>query len=251
MGLPNDIFPYVTYVTHCAQRGKAWSLDRYLNHWALTLVHEGTIFYTIDDQEYTLTRGDAMLVAPPVYRKAWTEGAVISAMDFSTIPIPRMDHVTMFHGVDLEDLSFTLKKMHYYYIAMPDGYQMELNSLGLHVLYQLFYNGPTKAVNSTVEKMKAYIVEYYAHPITVAELSDYVGLTPAYCGRLFADHQRCSISQYRNRVRIDVACDALRQENNTIRDIALSVGFCDEHHFSRVFKSIMGMTPREYQRQKL
>lgn len=47
---------------------------------------------------------------------------------------------------------------------------------------------------------------------------------------------------------ISRACPLLRS-GHTNRDVAESLGFCDEYHFSRRFKQIMGLSPTEFRRR--
>ena len=51
---------------------------------------------------------------------------------------------------------------------------------------------------------------------------------------------------YLARYRIAKACYALRTSDESITDIAISVGFDDPGYFSKVFRNEVGMSPREY-----
>ncbi|MDY4793100.1 MAG: helix-turn-helix transcriptional regulator [Pararoseburia sp.] len=51
---------------------------------------------------------------------------------------------------------------------------------------------------------------------------------------------------YLNRIRIDRACCYLEQNLLKNYEIAYKVGFNDEKYFSKVFKKIKGMSPKEY-----
>jgi len=42
---------------------------------------------------------------------------------------------------------------------------------------------------------------------------------------------------------IEHACELLKDKSRTLRDIAIDCGFCDEFHFSRRFKQMMGIRP--------
>ena len=51
---------------------------------------------------------------------------------------------------------------------------------------------------------------------------------------------------YLMRLRIDTAARRLRRDNQSILDIACSVGFNDPSQFARLFRRHMGVTPRAY-----
>jgi AraC-like DNA-binding protein len=54
---------------------------------------------------------------------------------------------------------------------------------------------------------------------------------------------------YRTQRRISVARRLLKLTTMTQQQIAEHLGFSDEFHFSKRFKQIEGVTPREYRRQ--
>jgi len=54
--------------------------------------------------------------------------------------------------------------------------------------------------------------------------------------------------RYRATRLIDRACELMQQSDMTDKQIALSLGFCDEFHFSRRFRQIAGRTPTEFRR---
>ena len=56
---------------------------------------------------------------------------------------------------------------------------------------------------------------------------------------------------YRTQRRIAVACRLLKLTTMTHQRIAAHLGFSDEFHFSKRFKQIVGVNPREYRRQNI
>lgn len=69
-----------------------------------------------------------------------------------------------------------------------------------------------------------------------------------YVGRLFKKHTGISFQTHLNRKRIDQACVLLKDKNlKKIYEISEDCGFPpDGQYFSTQFKSVMGMTPRQY-----
>ena len=52
--------------------------------------------------------------------------------------------------------------------------------------------------------------------------------------------------KYAKKIRIDRAKVLLVTTNNSILEIALTLGFHDQSHFHKVFKSFTGLSPSEY-----
>lgn len=51
---------------------------------------------------------------------------------------------------------------------------------------------------------------------------------------------------YMNKFRISNACDLLKQKDFNVEQVAEMVGIDDEKYFMRMFKKLMGVTPKEY-----
>ncbi|HEY1111787.1 MAG TPA: AraC family transcriptional regulator [Opitutaceae bacterium] len=58
-----------------------------------------------------------------------------------------------------------------------------------------------------------------------------------------------SPGQYQKRRRLEWACAAIYQGGHTTKQIADELGFCDEFHFAKAFKQVVGTTPAEYRRR--
>ncbi len=250
--LPQNVLPHVTYIACQKPRDKSWVLDRWLDHWAIIIVHEGSISCEIDGAINIINSGEVFLVAPGVWRKAWvnSDRFIISALDFQAPRSTSLTKTAIFKPSSMNALMDILHKMNYIYISRPIGFQMDLDGMMVLFLSHLFYKSELKSSHPAVEKMKRYIIEYYMHPITAKELANLVNLDPAYCGKLFKAEQNCSIPQYINRVRIKVACNLLDQSGYSLDEIASMCGFCDKFHLGKNFKAVMGISPKNYARMK-
>ena len=58
-------------------------------------------------------------------------------------------------------------------------------------------------------------------------------------------------SELVKQLRFDVAADLLSDPGKSVIDAACEVGFTDPSHFSRAFRQMAGVSPREYRRQQL
>lgn len=99
--------------------------------------------------------------------------------------------------------------------------------------------------NSAVKRVKAYIRQHYSKSICLSDLSCEAGLSSYYLLRVFAKQTGMTPHAYLNHVRV-LKARQLIENNVSIVDTALLVGFYDQSHLNRVFKKITGITPGQY-----
>lgn len=98
-----------------------------------------------------------------------------------------------------------------------------------------------------VEKIKAYIREHYQTDIELSRLAEEVFLSPSYLSKLFRTETGETITDFIISCRIARAKELLDEENGLkTYEIGEMVGYPDPAYFNKVFKKVVGMTPREY-----
>jgi two-component system, response regulator YesN len=97
-----------------------------------------------------------------------------------------------------------------------------------------------------LERTLHYINSHYTEKISLEDAASYAALSPAYFSKIFKEEMNCSFTIYINRIRIDHARTLLRTTPCTLIEISGLVGFEDQSYFSRVFKSIAGISPGKY-----
>lgn len=97
-----------------------------------------------------------------------------------------------------------------------------------------------------VTMAQEYIREHYTENLSLSQVAEKLGVSNGYLSTLLNQNMGCGFVDYLNQIRIDRACCYLRQSYLKNYEIAYKVGFQDEKYFSKVFKKVIGMTPKEY-----
>ena len=99
-----------------------------------------------------------------------------------------------------------------------------------------------------VRLAKQYIHNHYQEQITLEEVSEYVGLTPAYFSVLFKKETEIGFAKYLINERIEAAKDLLRETALSVSEICKKVGYNDQKHFTRLFEKNVGVRPAVYRK---
>lgn len=93
-----------------------------------------------------------------------------------------------------------------------------------------------------------FIMEHYHRPISLEEASSQVFMTPGAFCRYFKKHTGRNLVSFVNEVRINEACKHLTVGNGTdsIGELSSRIGFNSLNNFNRVFKNLVGLSPRNY-----
>ena len=100
-----------------------------------------------------------------------------------------------------------------------------------------------------VRETISFIEQFYAQNITILDMANRCHLERSYFGKIFKEVVGQSPQEFLIQYRMSKAAEALTLSTKSIGDIGVSVGYQNSLHFSRAFKNVYGMSPREY-RQK-
>jgi CheY-like chemotaxis protein len=108
----------------------------------------------------------------------------------------------------------------------------------------------SRATQQLVRKAMAYIHARYSAPLPREEIADHIGISADYLTDCFRQELDITPSIYIRRYRIRQACELLRDTNQSITQVAMTVGFSDSAHFARTFLREIGVTPKAYRRRE-
>ena len=97
-----------------------------------------------------------------------------------------------------------------------------------------------------VKRAVDYVEAHLGGPITLAELAEATGLTRMHFAAQFRIATGFRPHEYLLRKRIERARDLLLTSDASLVEIALSVGFQTQAHFTTVFKRFVGQTPHRW-----
>ena len=93
---------------------------------------------------------------------------------------------------------------------------------------------------------RALVDAHFAKPLPLVDVARLVGVHPVHLARTFRRVHQITFAGYVRHVRIEFARRELAASGAPLGDIAVAAGFCDQSHFSRLFKRYTGLTPAEY-----
>ncbi|MED0971555.1 helix-turn-helix domain-containing protein [Bacillus paramycoides] len=103
--------------------------------------------------------------------------------------------------------------------------------------------------SNTISKCLNHISKNIYDEISLNELADQLGITPTYLSKLFRIEVGIPLSEYIQRERVEEAKKLLTLTTYRLSDICGWLNFSDQSYFTRVFKKITTMTPKEYRKK--
>ena len=103
-----------------------------------------------------------------------------------------------------------------------------------------------KKYSPKIQRCIRYIRAHLHYPVSLEEVSEYLGVNPKYLSRNFFSETGLKFSDFIRRERVKEACVLLSTSDMPYIDIANSLAFSSQSYFIKVFSEIMGVTPRKY-----
>ena len=166
-----------------------------------------------------------------------------------------LEHAT--HGIAFPPQ--TIMKVYHWLDTLAsekDSFKQFINCLQL--LYELsgspyralasssFAHAPRDRESRRILKVKEYINEHYAEPLTLEMMAGLVGMSPSSFSRFFRQHTDRTFTGYLIDIRLGQAARELVDTSQNISEICYQCGFNNLSNFNRIFKAKRGMSPREF-----
>ncbi|MFC3039527.1 AraC family transcriptional regulator [Virgibacillus xinjiangensis] len=249
------------------------------------LFHSGTCRYLIHNQIYDLEPGDVLLMDGLALHKPNVppnSPYVRSHVHFSPQWLKGM-----LQAVGAEYLLDLFEKHHHYFIRTKENEEfkhlvevtgqlaelkrkadpadrtaeVEMKALLLQVLASVHRLGRVESNNlpthkaekaEHAENIAKYIQENFMEKLTIDSIAEALSISKSYVSHVFKEMTGFTVMEYVMSSRLTQAKYLLEAEpDKPLKDIACESGFESVSHFSRYFKSKVGVTAKEYRRQRL
>ncbi len=97
-----------------------------------------------------------------------------------------------------------------------------------------------------VTNVKKYIREHIEEKLTLNKVAEVFSISPNYLSVLFSKYNDVGFNDCINQTKIEAAKEMMKSGNLKIYEISDILGFESAFYFSRVFKKLEGMSPRDY-----
>lgn len=267
----NQLFSYALTGKFKAPSTEWQHMHMELNDYELFVMTEGVLYIRHGQDTFTVKSGEYLLLPP---NGSWRQGVKPAYssfywLHFTTVPgklplvlapgaslppseecfaIPQTGTIP-----NLEKIVVLMKQLQD--IVKSNYPAIALNAMSTSILTALYGQLSLQpfAPESSPESQKQiyldildYVKNNVSRPLKVSEIADAFGYNEKYLSHRFAQVFGMPLKQYILKTKIEQANFMLTDTNQSISDIAKTLGFSDNHNFSRTYKKLTGLSPSEY-----
>lgn len=240
------------------------------NHYLFHYVLSGTGTLMADDakgitQTYSVRSGQGFLIFPEQittyyadqhspWEYSWIEFDGLRVKEALSLTDFSLNHPIYHpHSKDLQEQM--VKEMNYI-ISHPKESSFHL--LGhLYLFFDYFIQSAKSTRLTQSSKMSDYYIQEAIHymeqnfqnDISIEEIAAVCGINRSYLGKIFRNSIGRSPQEFLMNYRMVKATELLKLTTLSIADIGTAVGYGNPLHFSRAFKNVYGVSPREWRNE--
>ena len=234
-------------------------ITRDLGDYELIVMTSGTLYIADHKQHYEVHSGEYLLMAPTPFQHGyapsdcsfyWLHFSPQRQADPETEPcltlpasgaIPKPERLLVLLK-QLQDAIRRYRNLSYNNYAT--------SAILMELFCQITVPVDIHAVSNGHGQLYQDIIDYIrwniSKPIRVSDIAAYYGYNEKYLTTFFKNQSGVSLKTYILNEKMEVAKSQLTDTNQSISQIAYSLGFADNHNFSTCFKKITGFTPSSY-----
>jgi AraC-like DNA-binding protein len=237
-------------------------------HFELLWIMEGEAKAQFDGQVLQAPEGSLLLRLPEVrdYYEWSSERRTVHAFIHFDLDPARRKALTKqpLPSLLLPPLNDILRPLFSYLLQLADEPEAERSRLMLPALELLLkaWGGPHtlkpapaeplhEPVKKAAELLRSRLGKDPAAELSLDELADAVNSSTVNLCRLFKRDLDLGPLEYARLLRLDNAATRLHRSSQSLKEIAEATGFYDGNHFTKQFKAVYGLSPKEFRASEL
>lgn len=100
--------------------------------------------------------------------------------------------------------------------------------------------------NKHVTSIVKYMYRHIGENLSLEHICEEIGLSKSYVNAIFLKCTQHAPMDFFINLKMREACRMLRSSDLYVYEIAQKLGYKDQYYFSRLFKKVVGMSPKEY-----
>ena len=226
----------------------------------LYLLTEGICTYLINDEMYTIRRGDLVVIPEhtlhrTIYDPQDVHERMLCSLSLELLPpelyslILKKHYVYRF-GYKFEEILKILKEIKTNY-HLNDTYSTEAIKANVTMLFiMLLRENNDILVPARTDffssKVIDFIINNYDKDVSLESAARMFYVTPSQLLRTFKKETKFTFWEYMLLYRIEKAKEFLQTTNKSVKEISYMCGFKDSNYFSTCFKKHTGYTPKDF-----
>lgn len=185
---------------------------------------------------------------------AWLEFDGLRAKE--TIELAGISHDQPIYKARYKDIAEIMKSEMLYIVNHKDASSFHL--IGhLHLFIDSFIRS-SSAMQSRqsntlrdfyIKEAISFIEQNFQNDISVEDIAHSCGLNRSYFGKIFHENMGKSPQEFLISYRMTKAAELLKLTKLSIGDVGNAVGYPNQLHFSRAFKNVYGISPRQWREE--
>lgn len=254
---PNAPYPLIQ---HPSGYHFSWKKGRILDEYQISYITKGKGILETKDQSYTIQAGTAFLILPGQWHRykpdpstGWDEyyvgfhGTYISQIFKQPFFENAGSAFSVGHNIMLltsfKDIIEKIKGEH-------PGYQQQIAGRVMNILGEIIavvkgqeFEG--KEIEKRIKEAQFDIRERLDESLNLEVFAQRYQMSYSYFRKLFKTYTGLSPAQYHLQLRLQKARNLIYSTDKPVKEIAFSLGFESQFHFSKIYKKKFGMSPNK------
>lgn len=234
--------------------GDAWYDSPGRSFLMLIAVEDGSVTYRIGGKKYTVVPGKLLVV--PEFQAYYlkSEGLVhayvleIKGCHLSSILSSlHLNRTALYEMENFAEFLTSMKAIGNLADTENPSEFVSISGKSYELLVRLAFQENRKMEKSTLlPRILEFLEQDFERKVTMEELEKYTGLNKMTLIRMVKKKTGMTPMHYRLSRKIERAVYYLQIPGMQIKEIAYKLGFCNQNHLSKAFRSLMGYTPSGY-----